>query len=300
MKDRRIDERRMLRTGSALLALLLPSLSAAQQEPLDRATREPVTLPAGAVVYPQGTDPDQFLSPKSGYGTDDVQVVNVPFSGFFPRFSSATYTTLCCISEGARWPTADDNLLLATIDAGLVPNGADLEQVAFYIQDNSAADGENFRGFICRSWVDANGANPDQDCPVEAVTESNPGNTVITFDPNFPVRYRYDIDGDGTDEVVSYTLWAQFGTNPHEVYDGSIRLRQARLLFRRQISPAPAAATFSDVPTSHPFFQFVEALADSGITAGCGTGIYCPDAPLTRGQMAVFLAKALGLHWPAF
>ena len=28
------------------------------------------------------------------------------------------------------------------------------------------------------------------------------------------------------------------------------------------------------------------------------SGNYCPDAPLTRGQMAVFLSKALGLHWP--
>jgi hypothetical protein len=34
------------------------------------------------------------------------------------------------------------------------------------------------------------------------------------------------------------------------------------------------------------------------VTGGCGNGNYCPDAPLTRGQMAVFLAKALGLHWP--
>jgi hypothetical protein len=25
---------------------------------------------------------------------------------------------------------------------------------------------------------------------------------------------------------------------------------------------------------------------------------YCPDQPVTRGQMAVFLAKALGLHFP--
>lgn len=57
-------------------------------------------------------------------------------------------------------------------------------------------------------------------------------------------------------------------------------------------------ASFGDVPTGHPFFQFVEALADSGITAGCGSGNYCPDLPLTRGQMAVFLSKALGLHWP--
>jgi hypothetical protein len=25
--------------------------------------------------------------------------------------------------------------------------------------------------------------------------------------------------------------------------------------------------------------------------------LYCPDNPVTRGQMAVFLATALGLHW---
>ena len=31
---------------------------------------------------------------------------------------------------------------------------------------------------------------------------------------------------------------------------------------------------------------------------GCGSGNYCPDANLTRGQMAVFLSKAMGLHFP--
>ncbi len=68
--------------------------------------------------------------------------------------------------------------------------------------------------------------------------------------------------------------------------------------YQLQVSPAPAVATFADVPTSHPQFQFVEALAASGITAGCGSGNYCPGATLTRGQMAVFLAKALGLQFP--
>ena len=38
-----------------------------------------------------------------------------------------------------------------------------------------------------------------------------------------------------------------------------------------QVSPAPAAASFGDVPPSHPFFQFIEALTASGITAGCGS-----------------------------
>ncbi len=71
-----------------------------------------------------------------------------------------------------------------------------------------------------------------------------------------------------------------------------------KLYYRLQVSPAPGLATFTDVPTTHPFFKFVEALYSSGITAGCGGGKYCPDSPLTRGQMAVFLATALGLHWP--
>ena len=71
-----------------------------------------------------------------------------------------------------------------------------------------------------------------------------------------------------------------------------------KIIWRQQVSPPPASATFNDVPTGHPFFQFVEALAASGITAGCGPGKFCPEAPLTRGQMAVFLSKALGLHWP--
>ena len=71
-----------------------------------------------------------------------------------------------------------------------------------------------------------------------------------------------------------------------------------KIIWRRQVSPPPATPSFGDVPTDHPFFQFVEALAASGITGGCGSGNFCPEKPLTRAQMAAFLAKALGLHWP--
>jgi hypothetical protein len=63
------------------------------------------------------------------------------------------------------------------------------------------------------------------------------------------------------------------------------------------VSPAPAFAFYVDVPNTHPFYQFVEALRVAGITTGCGPFLYCPDDPITRGQMAVFLSKALGLHF---
>lgn len=79
--------------------------------------------------------------------------------------------------------------------------------------------------------------------------------------------------------------------------NASTRFQAVRVFYSLQVSPPPGTATFDDVPTGHPFFPFVEALAASGITGGCGGGSYCPGAPLTRGQMAAFLAKALGLHW---
>ncbi len=68
--------------------------------------------------------------------------------------------------------------------------------------------------------------------------------------------------------------------------------------YRHQISPAPATATFSDVPTGYWAFRHIEALAASGITAGCGGGNYCPESYVKRSEIAVYLAKALGLHWP--
>jgi S-layer homology domain len=80
--------------------------------------------------------------------------------------------------------------------------------------------------------------------------------------------------------------------------DGSQAIAGVNLYYRLQVSPAPPTSDFGDVPTSSPQFQFIEALYASGITVGCGGGNYCPNAPLTRGQMAVFLAKALGLQWP--
>ena len=80
----------------------------------------------------------------------------------------------------------------------------------------------------------------------------------------------------------------------------AISLAGAIVGWKYQVAPAPVTATFPDVPTSDPGFQYVEALVASGITAGCGGGNYCPDNPLTRRQMAIFLSKALGLYWGGY
>ena len=46
------------------------------------------------------------------------------------------------------------------------------------------------------------------------------------------------------------------------------------------------------MPCPSTFADWIEDLADQGITGGCGTGVYCPQNPVRRDQMAVFLLKA--------
>jgi uncharacterized repeat protein (TIGR03803 family) len=55
--------------------------------------------------------------------------------------------------------------------------------------------------------------------------------------------------------------------------------------------PPPCTEVFPDVPCPSQFADWVDQLAVEGVTAGCGGGDYCPLAPVTRAQMAVFLLK---------
>jgi hypothetical protein len=60
-------------------------------------------------------------------------------------------------------------------------------------------------------------------------------------------------------------------------------------------TPPECSGVFLDVSCPSAFADWIEQLAAENITAGCGGGNYCPAGPNTRGQMAVFLAKAFHL-----
>jgi len=56
--------------------------------------------------------------------------------------------------------------------------------------------------------------------------------------------------------------------------------------------PPPAAGVFTDVPASDPFAPWIEELFNRGVVTGCGAGpAYCPNNPVLRQQMAIFLLK---------
>ena len=50
--------------------------------------------------------------------------------------------------------------------------------------------------------------------------------------------------------------------------------------------------SFTDVPKTHTFYQFVERILHNGVTTGCTGTTYCPDDNVFRLQMAVFIARA--------
>ena len=74
------------------------------------------------------------------------------------------------------------------------------------------------------------------------------------------------------------------------------RAQMAVFLSRAFDLPAGPDPGFGDVPADAWFASEVAKLAASGITAGCGDGTsFCPSRDTTRAQMAVFLARAIGL-----
>jgi hypothetical protein len=74
---------------------------------------------------------------------------------------------------------------------------------------------------------------------------------------------------------------------------------QMAVFLTNALGAAPAASctgkSFNDInagTVGDIFCRYIEKFATLGITSGCGNGNFCPDAYVTRAQMAVFLTKA--------
>jgi hypothetical protein len=72
------------------------------------------------------------------------------------------------------------------------------------------------------------------------------------------------------------------------------REQAATFLARFLDLPASPVDYFSDDEDS-AYEADINRIAHAGITNGCGSGRYCPESPLTREQLASFLARALDL-----
>jgi hypothetical protein len=232
-----------------------------------------VYLAKGAVIGQKSsaTVPHEF-------GTTDFGWTTVLGDQHHPRAGGSAYLPG---SAGSIYYTAGPNVFQATLQ---LPSGALLRQVTFFVRDNEGS------GFIRGSVV--------RICQTGFPTEGPPVATVLGFVDTEDGDTKFTIVVP-PGEVINNFSCAYFASTVFGFASNQLELRKIRAGWQRQVSLAPLTATFpNDTPTTHPYFRFIEALAASGITAGCAPQSYCPNNPITRGEMAVFLAVALGLHWP--
>lgn len=90
------------------------------------------------------------------------------------------------------------------------------------------------------------------------------GNSSSTFGPELPISRA---------EAARYVLRLKYGNNYTPVEPNS-------------------NITFSDVSSDHWAYSWIRNLVNEGIASGCGNGKFCPDAAITRDQLAVLLVKA--------
>lgn len=205
------------------------------------------------------------------FGTQDYTVTTLSATSFTADEGSGWYTTLCCLSRGFNGGSGNFYSGV-TIPSGAVIDYVGLESYSFCagvagVELWEVLDGAT-SGIVAFSST-AHGYGRDYNAsPLGWQLPSNTGQALA-------------IQVQLSSDCAEYPAFSW-----------------VEIWWKRVVSPAPASPTFNDVPPSDPYFQFVEALAAAGITGGCGGGNYCPNNPVTRGQMAVFLSKALGLHWP--
>ena len=101
---------------------------------------------------------------------------------------------------------------------------------------------------------------------------------------------RAQVDAAGSADRRSW--WARAAARPRLAK----RLTRVGLVALMLALPVMVSAShqFSDVPTSHTFHAAIAKLYGARLTAGCTATKFCPNANVTRGQMAAFLNRGLG------
>ena len=222
---------------------------------------------ANAAPVSQG----KVIQSPHDFGTSGDSVSTFHFSSFRPLNTSFTFDT----NLDAIWPTSSGSVTI--FDANLqVPEGAIIDFVVMdFCKTDTSIPGIVFGG------GDNNSDYVDVDVPGVSgcFSVSSPliGHAVTM------------------NEGHRLELFINWETAP---LDGSTKLAGGEVWWHRTVSTGPVTPDFLDVPASDPRYNYIEAIFQAGVTVGCGGGNYCPDTPVTRGQMAVFLAKTLGLYWP--
>ncbi|MDP8957725.1 MAG: S-layer homology domain-containing protein, partial [Actinomycetota bacterium] len=151
------------------------------------------------------------------------------------------------------------------------------------------------------------GCGPGRFCPKDPVTRAQMAAFLLRALPGDHDRHLLGYRG--TFQDVPAGLW--YTGYVEHLFDGEHRITngcgsqpllycpeqqvtrgQMAAFLVRALGLAPGGDDRFGDDRGHQFEADINALAAVGITKGCGPGRFCPDGPVTREQMASFLARA--------
>ena len=165
-------------------------------------------------------------------------------------------------------------------------------------------DGETVATLSEREFT-VSGLHPGAEYQVEVTAEDMAG---YWSDPMHGVFHTADSFVDISDHTFySDILWMSGsgvtrGCNPpvNDLFcpdDPVTRAQMAAFLVRALGLTENGHGGFGDVPSGSTFAEDIGRLATAGVTFGCNppvNDLFCPEDPVTRGQLAAFLRRALG------
>jgi hypothetical protein len=198
---------------------------------------------------------ERGLSPQE-FGVEDEQVYNLNPSDFQVALGGYSAGTLFEFDTG--WSVASGSESVTLFAPVHLPQGSRLSTVTAFYSDTHPTSNPQVQ--LARTRPSGGGAILEVSFPDFSGGENNVTETL----PENPI---YVVDN----QQFHYSIRAVLRRSTGDTSQTQT-LRRIQLRYLRQVSPAPSTASLTDVATSHPFFQFIEALFLSGITAGCQAG----------------------------
>jgi uncharacterized repeat protein (TIGR01451 family) len=250
--------------------------------------------------------------------------------GWSCTLAAFTCTRHDALGAGTSYPAITLTVNVSASAPGSVTNTAMISSASdVNLADNVAHDSTVITAFAdvptsypFFTWIEALvdaaitggcAASPPQYCPDSAVTRDQmavfllrgvhgagyqpPGPTGTTFS-DVPISQAF---AGWIEQLAREGITGGCATSPPQYCPGAgvTRGQMAVFLLRAKhgagYDPPAPTGLFTDVPASQPSAKWIEQLAREGITGGCGPTTFCPDAIVTRGQMAVFLVRAFNL-----
>jgi S-layer homology domain len=90
-----------------------------------------------------------------------------------------------------------------------------------------------------------------------------------------------------------YAMAVSAATRPVQHWDTTFTETLHGTVSRAKTWTLHVGDSFTDVPRSSPFYKKIETLLHNGITSGCTPTEYCPGQNVSRGEMAVFIARGI-------